>query len=232
MANPEHMELIRQGTKTWNRWREQNLNVEPDFTGAYVHLARLRGANLRGAKFNDARLVYAVFRHSDLRGADLSNSNLHGADLRGADFRGADLHSASLHGADLRGADLRGADLHGADLNRTDLRQAKLHGADFRGTRLQGIHLVFSVVSDAVEYISHIKWKEIVFLKKRGMSILLLLGFVALFFITHQFGFNSLFKIFKGFIDTRFFVNKIIKDLSLIVFCLSKQMSLTCMVKI
>ena len=31
MANPEHLKIIKQGVKVWNKWREGNLKVEPDF---------------------------------------------------------------------------------------------------------------------------------------------------------------------------------------------------------
>ena len=218
MPNSEHMELIKRGAREWNAWRTQNESVEPDFTGGYIHLARLRGAKLRGAKFSGARLVYAVFRDADLQCADLSNTNLHGADLRGADLRGADLHLASLICADLRGADLRGANLHGADLNRTNLRQAKLYGADLHGTRFHGIHIFFAIVSKVIVLSSYIKrWINDLFLK-RSKSMFLLIGLVTLFFLSHQFGFISLFKMFRRLIGNRFFVKKLIGKLGGMVF--------------
>ena len=78
--------------------------------------ANLRGADLRGASFNEA----------DLRRASLNGADLNGADLRGAELSEADLRRASLNGADLNGADLRMAKLSEADLGGADLCGANL----------------------------------------------------------------------------------------------------------
>jgi uncharacterized protein YjbI with pentapeptide repeats len=58
-----------------------------------------RGADLRGACLNGAKLDEADFRGADLRGADLSNGRFHAAD-----FRGALLDDALFTNADLAGA--------------------------------------------------------------------------------------------------------------------------------
>jgi hypothetical protein len=36
MANPEHIEKLLEvgGLERWNRWREQNREIDPDLTGA------------------------------------------------------------------------------------------------------------------------------------------------------------------------------------------------------
>ena len=112
MANPEHLEILKQGISAWNEWRgEQHSEVVPDLRGA-----DLRDANLRLAYFSGADLSRAYLRRADLTGAILSSAYLKDADLYFADLRGTDLRGAYLGGAQLGGADLRGADLRGADL--------------------------------------------------------------------------------------------------------------------
>jgi Pentapeptide repeats (8 copies) len=59
MANPEDLQILKQGVKAWNAWRDQNRNVTPDLTAA------------------------------TLRGANLTATNLEAADLGGADPTGA-----------------------------------------------------------------------------------------------------------------------------------------------
>ena len=94
MANPEHVEVVRAGTKAIRKWREE-------------HQERI---DLQGADLKKANLTEA-----DLRGADLRETNLVSANLMSADLEGADLKKANLRGANLEGADLREANLEGAE---------------------------------------------------------------------------------------------------------------------
>lgn len=43
MANQEHLAILKQGVKAWNRWRAENPYVLVD-----LNQAKLREANLRG----------------------------------------------------------------------------------------------------------------------------------------------------------------------------------------
>ena len=67
MANKEHVDLIKQGVEVWNRWRVENTEVIPDFSGGELTEAHLSDADLIGANLSKATL-----RRADLRGADLS----------------------------------------------------------------------------------------------------------------------------------------------------------------
>lgn len=50
MANPEHLEILKQGVAVWNEWREANPLVRPDLSDA-----KLQRADLTYANFNNAR---------------------------------------------------------------------------------------------------------------------------------------------------------------------------------
>ena len=76
MANPEHVEILKKGVDTWNKWRKDNPETNPDL------------------------------RSAPLQGADLINANLSGANLTGADLNGAELHSVNFNEANLALADL------------------------------------------------------------------------------------------------------------------------------
>ncbi len=91
MAINEQIDLLKQGTQTWNAWRA-------DQTEATINLS---GGALRGL---------------DLEGADLSSADLRDADLRGANLNGANLTAAQLEGTNLFKATINGADLNAADL--------------------------------------------------------------------------------------------------------------------
>jgi len=151
MANPEHLEILKQGVKAWNEWRRENPDVVPDLARADLRRADLPGANLSGAKLMGADLGRADLRGANLGGADLVEANLFWANLRGARlsraklFRaglgGADLSRADLSGSDLVAANLSGANLRGADLGTTLLNGAYLIGANLGGADLMGTNL-------------------------------------------------------------------------------------------
>jgi len=103
MANPEHLEILKQGVEQWNRWREDNPDVAPDL------------------------------RYADLRAANLCGAHLRKADLSSADLRMADFHGANLSGAALRGANLSGVSLGRANLHYTNICSANLAQTDFSG---------------------------------------------------------------------------------------------------
>jgi hypothetical protein len=131
MANPDHLNMLRQGVAAWNAWREREPSITPD-----LKEANLNGTNLNGADLNGADLNGADLRGTDLRGAGLNRANLFRADLSGADLSEAYLWRADLFSADLGGANLREAYLKEANLSGAKLREANLSGADLGGVSL------------------------------------------------------------------------------------------------
>ena len=112
MANPEHLEILKQGVEVWNKWREETDEVEVDLTEA-----DLVEANLRGAYLGKANLQGAHLRGANLQGAYLGEAN-----LQKAAFGKATLQEASFHDADFTGArgllanQFAGANVSGAKL--------------------------------------------------------------------------------------------------------------------
>jgi hypothetical protein len=49
MANPEHLEILKQGVERWNTWRKERPDVGPDLRGAHLQM-RLSGADLLGTR--------------------------------------------------------------------------------------------------------------------------------------------------------------------------------------
>ena len=135
MANPEHVELVKQGAEAIARWQKQHPGEHLDLSRANFHRANLARAKLSKANLSGANLFEADLSWADLSGANLNEANLVGATLSRVNLRGAALIKAKLLvariiGADLSEADLSGADLTGADLVMTNLRVANLNKAD------------------------------------------------------------------------------------------------------
>jgi hypothetical protein len=150
ITNP--LETIRRGVDFWNRWRQQNPGVAPQFdaedlsemdlTGVNLAESNLSNAELFESNLCDANLKMAVLAGSDLAGANLSRAEIYKADLTGASLIGANLSEAYLAEANLKRADLRGVSLRGADLTSADLSEANIVGADLTGAKLNGARLV------------------------------------------------------------------------------------------
>jgi len=143
MANEEHLKILRQDIKQWNKWRLENA-IRPELSGAH-----LSGTDLSGASLSSADLTT-----SNLSGANLSGASLSWADLSGADLSKVDLSKAfaiepCLLRADLRGADLRGVKLRRADLHGANLSGANLTSASLTDSNLQGANLTSADLTDA-----------------------------------------------------------------------------------
>ena len=134
MANPDHLQKVREGVAAWNQWRAENPDVAIDLSGADLRDAELRGANLREATISRCDLRDAVLDNADMSLANLDRSNLTGARLR----------AASLSGARGTGAQLNAADASDANFGETNLSR----GA-FVGARLVGANMRKAICKDS-----------------------------------------------------------------------------------
>ncbi len=155
MANEEHLKILMEGVKSWNRWREENPDVVPELSGMDVGAKDLVGANLSGAKLGGAYLDGANFARvnfngADLRAARLSEANFSMADLIGADLRDAHLCSSYFRKADLSRATLCGARLERALLIETNLKEATLTGCSIYGISAWELNLEGAFQSNLV----------------------------------------------------------------------------------
>lgn len=110
MANSEHLQLLSQGWRAWNLWREAHPDVRPDLSGADLRKHMLRGFNL-------------------------SDSNFSRADLRDTNFRRADLSAAKLDGAKLYRSLLSATKLEGATFKKTVLYETVFANVDLSNVR-------------------------------------------------------------------------------------------------
>ncbi len=91
MANQEHLDLLKQGIQTWNQWRRQHPEVQPD-----LREVNLKGANLRGANLSNTNLSNANLSAASLNAASLSNANLSNANLSNTNLSNTNLSNANV----------------------------------------------------------------------------------------------------------------------------------------
>lgn len=136
MAKKEHLEILKKGVGTWNKWRRDNPSVKPDLFNVNLKGANLADVNLSGVNLWEADLNKARLWRADLSGADISFANMGNADLRGASLRESNLVDADLSGAVLSFAYLRKANLWGADMSDSEIGFSDLKEANLSDTKL------------------------------------------------------------------------------------------------
>lgn len=112
--------------------------------GVNLFKAQLNGARLSFAHLNNANLFYAHLNGAELDSAYMNDADLCGAQLNNADMLGTQLKNALLINAHLENASLAGAHLTGADM-----RGAYLNGVFLRGANLDGANLRSANLKDA-----------------------------------------------------------------------------------
>jgi Pentapeptide repeats (8 copies) len=152
MANPEHVEIGKQGVLAIRRWRDANPNEWLDLCEADLAAVKIEPTDilvLRKTKLGPANLQGANLREADLRGIDLEEAtNLRNALLDKANLSAVKLIKAKLSKAHLVGANLVGADLSEADLDEADVSKADLSHAILGGTflaKLLGAHRAYGI---------------------------------------------------------------------------------------
>ena len=146
MASQEQLEILKQGFKVWNLWREKNPGVKIDFSAAdltevNVGGANLRGANLRRANLSSTLLFRGSYDKADLSKAYLFNTDIYEVSLREVDLGEADLSEAQLIDSDLYKVNLRKANLRHAYFIGSNLEEAHFNGAIMGGTIFSDIGL-------------------------------------------------------------------------------------------
>lgn len=130
MANEEHLKILKQGQKTWNKWREDYPNIKPDLYRAglwdkdysYINFSN---TILRYAQLQRSKLIYSNCYRADLRGASLTEVNLNHANLNFADLSNSNLVFASLISANLNNANLTGSCIYGISAWDVQLHKSK-----------------------------------------------------------------------------------------------------------
>jgi uncharacterized protein YjbI with pentapeptide repeats len=140
--------ILKQGVETWNRWREQYPEVQPELSRVDLSGETFWHANFCEVQLRESNFERTILLNASFRGATLCQANFKKALLRFADFRHAD-----LTGADLSGAILEEANFEGANLCRANFERAYLYRANLVGASLNGANFSRATMPDGNEYL-------------------------------------------------------------------------------
>jgi len=129
MANPEHVERLKENTSAWNNWRQDLPDTKPDLSGADLRDLSFKGTNLSYANLCNAALRWTQLVDVDLRRAQLIETDFRWADLRGVKLCKANLARARFDGTVIVRSNFDGANLNGAFSMR--LRSGSCRGPDY-----------------------------------------------------------------------------------------------------
>lgn len=99
MANQEHVDIIKQGVRAWNKWRIENPTIRPDLSNANlqsINLDPLMFSETGSPSYEVVNLREVILDGADLGAAHLRHANLKDASLRGVNLRNAGLIDANL----------------------------------------------------------------------------------------------------------------------------------------
>lgn len=147
-VQPEHLKILEQGVKAWNRWQANNPDINPDLSHA-----DLRNFKLANASITHANLHGVILGGAKLRGITLLNCNLSSSDLRAANLRDAFLVGTNLRATNLSDADLTGADISLTELYKTNVDNADLSESLMGHTIISGTDLSGAIGLETVQHL-------------------------------------------------------------------------------
>jgi uncharacterized protein YjbI with pentapeptide repeats len=147
MADAEQVAILKEGTATWNAWREAHPDLIIDLESADLSGENLEGANLINAHLARANLSCSCLKNAQLVRASLQNANMTHAELARANFAHARLTKANLAFADLEEALIPFADMRKVNLSAANLTGVLAEDSDFRHANLSHACLKRAVMS-------------------------------------------------------------------------------------
>lgn len=158
MANREHLKILKQGVKVWNRWREDNPEIKPDLSRTTFEFLNLEGVNLKyvnlsGTWISGCNLSNADLNNVEMERATLSDFRLVGTDLSKSKLTYTSFSSGSLEKAIFAYTLIFSAKFSNVDLKDTNFSDARMMANSFSNVDLsvaKGLESVWHMLPSTI----------------------------------------------------------------------------------
>ena len=144
--NKDHLRLLKQGVKVWNRWRKKYPLIIPQLAGLDLRRWTLDGIDLSRADLRKARIRASSIKKANFERANLSsayfdtvclnNSSFNDANLSQCVLRCCSLNDVWLKRVDFTRSNIDQSKFHCSCLYQSRFDFAQLHSVDFRNANL------------------------------------------------------------------------------------------------
>jgi uncharacterized protein YjbI with pentapeptide repeats len=149
MANRRHLEILRKGVEAWNKWREENRDIDPDLSYATLNHTNLSYANLSYANLSHAKLNYTNLGYANLVGVKLIETKLIKANLNYANLSHANEFETKPIKVNFSYASLFEANLSYANFTNTNFSYANFANTNFSYANLLEANLSYANLNRA-----------------------------------------------------------------------------------
>lgn len=139
MANPDHVRVLRQGSRRWNQWRRSQPETVPDLSG--LDFGSIEEVCFIGPDLSDYDLARADLRRVTIRNATSIRASFEGAYMVGSELCFSQFSSCNFTGANLRLSRIGSASFAGCEFDRSDLAYCSAEETEFSHSRLVGVDL-------------------------------------------------------------------------------------------
>lgn len=125
MVNPEHLEVLKKGSKAIEKWHLSHKGERLDLSDANLAETQLSRVDLQNSNLSHADLSYTNLSDADLMNADLSFTELTGTDFTKANLSQSDLSYSNITAPNFSHTNLSRADLRGATLYCPEVKKSQ-----------------------------------------------------------------------------------------------------------
>jgi uncharacterized protein YjbI with pentapeptide repeats len=136
VANEEHLKILKQGAKVWNRWREDCPWITPNLSESRLYDFNLEGADLISTNFDEAAILNCNLSNALLNNAEMFRTMLYKTELIQANLSKSNLvytvfDYSCLEKAILQDTSILNAKFNDVDFRDTDFSRATMSGNAF-----------------------------------------------------------------------------------------------------